>query len=159
MLEFLVSSVVKESDKYLKKWALGWKSDHLKPHYPKTLATNTSAATSSASSLSFPFSSSLLQPDALGCGLVQMSDEVADEGSDGSWETDDDDADSHHVIVDDELEQRRQQHDLALEFAGTKRNVHLARPPRSTASAPQDWEACEHRCFTPPSPHLKTFKF
>ncbi len=155
MVEFLVRNVEEESATYLDRWAVGWKSNHWKPHDSKALtaaAAASSGALASASSnpLSAPLSSFLPHAHESVGALAEMGGGAVEEVSDGSWETDDGDADSHHDDDDDESEQSLPQRAPAPPaVAGTKRKAQHAQPSPSSASAPQDWEACEHRYFAP----------
>jgi hypothetical protein len=156
MVEFLMRNVEEESVTYLDRWAVGWKSNHLKPHDSKAFT-----AAASASAKAFPSASSnpLLAPPSSSIphahgsvgALAQMGGAAVEEVSDGSWETDDSDADSQHDDDDDdESEQLLPQRVPApAATAGAKRKALHAQPSPSSASAPQDWEACEHRCFAP----------
>jgi hypothetical protein len=157
MVEFLVKNVEEESATYLDRWALGWKSNHGKPHDSKALTAAASASakafpSASSNPLSVPLSSSLLHARGSVGALAEMGGGAVEEASDGSWETDDSDADSPHDDDDESEQSLPQRVPAPAAVAGTKRKALHAQSSPSSASAPQDWEACEHRCFAPELP-------
>lgn len=150
MVEFLVRNVEEESATYLDRWAVGWKSNHWKPHDSKALTAAASASaksfpSASSNPLSAPLSSSLLHArDSVGA-FAEMGGGAVEEASDGSWETEDSDADSRHDDDDESEQSLPQRVPAPAAVAGTKRKALRAQSSPSSASAPQDWEACEHR--------------
>jgi hypothetical protein len=154
MLEFLVTNLEKESEEYLARWEVGWKS-RINCRPPASWST----VSQESSSAPFPSEARVeggvvqqTKKNERGCAQKskqEHEDGDGGEASDGSWETQDEDG-GVDADEDDEVDNRHDHSDATRAPADDNcAPAPTTQPSRSQKSfCSRDWEACEHRFFT-----------